>query len=115
MRLAPTYFVNLFRSSLLYSDITKTGSCHVGTPAVAHERVSRATFCTNAQLSMNRRLRVWLTGTASMDHLPSPINLLFSVLIKAILDAAIVASTSSEGKKPRRQTTKSHGEGVMLN
>jgi hypothetical protein len=28
-----------------------------------------------------------VTGMASMDHSPSPINLLFSVLIKAILDA----------------------------
>jgi hypothetical protein len=53
---------------------------------------SRATFCIaaapNARAAQHEsKVTGSLTGMASMDHSPSPINLLFSVLIKAILDA----------------------------
>jgi hypothetical protein len=65
---------------------------NVGTPAVTHDRCVTCTFCIaaapNARATQHGlKVTGSLTGMASMDHSPSPINLLFSVLIKAILDA----------------------------
>jgi hypothetical protein len=91
MRLAPTHFINLSWSSLLYPEMAKP------VPAREEQMSARLLSLHNVQHFARRcakragqhgsKVTGSLTGTASMDHSPSPINLLFSVLIKAILDA----------------------------